>query len=570
MKVTDYIAEQLKKNGVKSVFGLQGGAVVHIFDSLEKYDIHVIYNHHEESASLAAAANSKVTGEIGCVVVTTGPGSTNAITGLLGAWQDSIPVIFISGQVRSNHMSYGKKVRQVGTQESNILDIVNPISKKTFLVESKEKICDVMDEAIETAISGRPGPVWIDIPLNIQWEEIDSKSKIKKIKRKKSKINPKELSEFKKIYDHAQAPLFILGYGLRLSKSEKKIKDILKKNNLKAVTTWTAADIFETSDPTNIGIIGMRGQRGANLAVFESDLLICLGTHLSISQTTTLTDSYAPNAKKIFVNIDRDQIENVNLSIDLGITADLPDFLNEITTLDLKKQNNDMSDFSILKSLNWYEPQQDILPNPNTFVRQLTKQSHATSCIIVDGGGTALYTGFQSSYIKENQRIICSAAISSMGTGLAETIGVYASSLFTKLYCIIGDGSFLMNIQDLQTIKSLNIPVVICVINNNGYLAIRHTQSEFLAGRLYGTHPDWSLELPNIESLAAGFKIDYLKLDNKDMTKSVVTKLNATVGPIICEVVVEEDVMELFRQGYESNDDGTFTPLPLNVMQPYI
>ena len=230
MKITDFIAKSLKKNGVSSVFGLQGGAVVHIFDSLEKEGINVIYNHHEESAALAAAANSKVTGEIGCAVITTGPGCTNALTGLLGAWQDSIPVIFISGQVRSSHLSYGKKVRQVGTQEANILDIVKPITKGTFLIENKEKVVNVMNDAIQLATSGRPGPVWIDIPLDFQWENIEKVGKINKVKKIKNNPNIKNLDNFKKLYSNSKNPLFVLGYGLRLSRSEEKIKNILRKN----------------------------------------------------------------------------------------------------------------------------------------------------------------------------------------------------------------------------------------------------------------------------------------------------------------------------------------------------
>ena len=208
--------------------------------------------------------------------------------------------------------------------------------------------------------------------------------------------------------------------------------------------------------------------------------------------------------------------------------------------------------------------------DPNIFFKTLTKMTNEKDAIIVDGGGTALYTGFQSSILQQDQRIICSSAISSMGTGLAETIGSYMSKNFNNLYCIIGDGSALMNIQDLQSISDLKIPVVICVINNNGYLAIRNTQNEFLSGRLYGTHPEWSLKMPSIESLAKGFKIDYLKLDNFRNISATAEYLNNLDGPIICEVVVDEDVEELFRQGYKDNGDGTFTPLPLNVMQPYV
>ena len=575
MKLTDYLAKQLQVNGIKTVFGLQGGAVVHIFDSFEKYGMNVFYTHHEQTASLAATANSKVTDEIGCAVVTTGPGSTNAITGLLGAWQDSIPVIFISGQVRDIHMSYGKKVRQIGTQEANIIDVVKPITKKVFLIKKSSSIIKILNEAINVCISDRPGPVWIDVPLNFQWENIHATKKdffkVKKNnsihKSKKSKnLQRLKITNFSELLKSAKNPLIVLGYGIRLSKSIEEARQFIKKHNFQFVTTWTASDIFETKEPLNLGIIGMRGQRGANIAIFKADLIICLGTHLSISQTSTLTKDYAPKAKKIIVDVDKEQLKNLNIKFDLKINMDLKDFFSKIKYSNFRNGIN--KSFSGLKNLNWYYPIQKKLPNPNVFFRELTKKAANKTCIIVDGGGTALYTGFQSSYIRLNQRIICSSAISSMGTALAETIGTYTSNKFKKFISIIGDGSFLMNIQDLQSIKSLNIPVVICVINNNGYLAIRHTQKEFLNGNFYGTHPKWSLEMPSIKKIAKGFDIDYLKLDKSKNIISYVEKLIKKNKPIICEVIVDEEEKELFSQGYLANKDGSFTPLSLDKMEP--
>ena len=272
----------------------------------------------------------------------------------------------------------------------------------------------------------------------------------------------------------------------------------------------------------------MRGQEGANKAIFESDLVICLGTHLSIPHTTTLTETFAPNSKKIIINIDKDQLEELNIEFDLKIHEDLEIFLDKVSS---ELSHKDYKTLSYLKELNWYRPYEEIRPNPNNFFRQLTKASNKCSAFIIDGGGTALYAGFQSAFIKEDQRIICSSSISAMGTGLAETIGVYNSKNFTNLICIIGDGSFLMNIQDLQTIRSQNIPVIICVINNNGYLAIRNTQNEFLEGKLYGTHPDWSLEMPDIEKLSKG--LIYRITDNKLDIKEIVQEINTTKGPVI-------------------------------------
>jgi len=569
MKLTEVIAKFLKKNEINSAFGLQGGAVVHIFDSLEENNLNVTYCHHEESAALAGVANSKITGKPGCVVVTSGPGCTNAITGLLAAWQDSVPCIFISGQVRSTHMSYGMNVRQFGTQEVPIIDIVKPITKYAKVLEVKDEILDVLEDALRISISGRPGPVWLDIPLDYQYgEDIDIDEEDIKIVNKEiiGANQGSSLSEFKEMLSVSRKPLFVLGYGLRLSGALEELKSFLVEKDFNFVTTWTASDYFPTDYERNLGIIGMRGQKGANKAVFDSDLIICVGTHLSIPHTTTLIDTYAENTKKVIINIDEQQLNNLNLNFDLVINQDINYFIKDLVEIQVQESPKEI--FKGIKDLNWYYPIEDSRPNPNIFFKGLTLNSPESSAFIIDGGGTALYAGFQSAHIKEGQRIVCSSAISAMGTGLAEVIGVHNATVFKKLFCIIGDGSFLMNIQDLQTIKSQKIPVIISVINNNGYLAIRHTQSEFLSGKLYGTHPDWSLEMPSIEKLSKGFDIPFCRLDNKKDTEEIIDKLLNSDGPVICEVVVDEDVQELFKQGYKSNEDGTFSPLSLNEMQP--
>ena len=342
MKVTDKIAEILKKNNIKNIFGLQGGAVVHIFDSLEKKKFNVTYNHHEQSAALAAVANAKVTKNIGCAVVTTGPGSTNAITGLLASWQDSVPCIFISGQARSNHVSYGKKVRQVGTQEVNICDIVKPITKYTKFIDKAEKIEHEFNKAIEIAKSGRQGPVWLDIALEVQWANIKKNKRTNKRKYLKKKIKHLKFNKALNLIRKSDRPLFVIGYGVRSSGYNlKKLKNFFKINNLPFVLTWNSADIASSKNKNNLGIIGMSGQRGANKAIFNSDLLICLGTHLAIPHTTTLYDTYAKQAKKIIVNIDNNQMKNLNINFDLKINTDVFHFIDFlIKQKNLKKKRN--------------------------------------------------------------------------------------------------------------------------------------------------------------------------------------------------------------------------------------
>jgi len=571
MKLTDILAEILKKNSINQVFGLQGGAVVHIFDSLEKYKIDVTYTNHEESAALAATANAKVNENIGCVVVTTGPASTNAITGLLAAWQDSVPCLFISGQSRSTHVSYGKKVRQVGTQEVNICDIVRPITKYTKFINNKNDFISEVNKAIRIAKEGRPGPVWLDLPIDLQWADVKfKKNKIRKITTyNKVKIDKNKFKKSLKLIQHSKQPLLVLGYGVRSSlKSILKIKKIFFNKKIPFVTTWNGCDLISTSNQLNLGIIGMSGQRGANKAVFKSDLLICLGTHMSIPQTTTLTKEYAKNAKKIIVNIDKNQLNNLNFNFDCKINSDVNIYLKWLGKQKIK--NFSWENLSQLKKMNWYIPKKSAKPNSNFFMHKLTSAIKQKFCLVVDGGGTALYTGFQSSVVKEKDRIICSSAISAMGTGLAETIGVWESSHFKKMVCVIGDGSFLMNIQDLQTIAQNNINVSIILVNNNGYLAIRNTQREFLKGRYYGTHPKWNLTMPSFKKISKAFGVNYFKVNKNSQINSAINKIIKSKGPTVCELIVSEKQDSLFKQGYLKNNDGKFSPQSLEEMYPFL
>ena len=576
MKLTDVLALILKKNKINHVFGLQGGAVVHMFDSAEKFNIGTTYVNHEVAAGLAATSYAKATNNMGCSITTTGPGSTNVITGLLAAWQDSTPCLFISGQARSSHLSYNKKVRQVGTQEVNICDIVRPITKFTDYIKKKEDFIPTLLKAIKIAKSGRPGPVWIDIPLEFQWENINLKKKknlvVEKEKEKKllSKKELKKISKSIKILQSSKRPLLILGYGIRLSNTENLIKKIILKHKIPFVTTWTAADIFPTKYKYNLGIIGMSGQRGGNKAVFDSDAIICLGTHLSIPHTTTLYDQYATKSKKIIVNIDKDQLKHLNIKFDVKINVDLKDYL--LFLFKSKRNKNLLWNKKIqnFKTMNWYNPKITKEPNSNIFLNKLTKKIKEKVCIIVDGGGTALYAGFQSTIIKDNDRLICSSAISSMGTGLAETIGVWNSNTFKNLLCVIGDGSILMNIQDLQTIFHEKINVKIILVNNNGYLAIRNTQKEFLNGKYYGTHPKWKLSMPSFKDVAKSYKIKYISVKKNFEMDKIINKIIKIKGPLICELFVNENQDVLFKQGYKTNADGTFTPQPLSEMYPFL
>ncbi len=583
MKATDYLAEFLLVNEVDRVFGLQGGAVVHLFDSIERLDgVSVTYCHHEQAASLAAVAYSKKRESLGCAIVTTGPACTNALTGLLAAWQDSSPVIFISGQTRLEHTSYGKRVRQVGSQEFAILDLVKPITKYARLIEDQNQLPNIIMEAATAALTGRQGPVWIDFPVNLQWSNIYDPPRISKARAQVdfvARLKQEHIEAVSCELRTATRPLLVVGNGVRSAGCVNDCIALIERHKLPFVTSWTASDILPTDHPLNAGIIGVAGQRGANKAAFAADLLVCLGCHLGLTQTSTLAHTYAPNARKVIIDIDPDQLDNLTVPFDLRINADLSQFFTEFSHVHFEQpldswlrkintlQRMNSVDAALTETLARGDSEK---VNSNFFNSELTRRIPANADIVVDGGGTALYTGFQSSFIKAGQRIICSSSISAMGTGLPEAVGVSQAKGNGEVYCIIGDGSLMLNLQELQTISHHSLPIKIIVYNNNGYLAIKHTQESFLEKRYFGTDLENGLSFPDLEKIAGCFEIPYIKSVGIDRMSEVIEEVLITEGPILVEVITAEMQSMLFQQGYNQNSDGSFSPADLSEMKPFI
>ena len=584
MKASHYLASFLAENFVKHVFGLQGGAVVHLFDSLEQQlGVEVIYCHHEQAAALAATAHAKITGRLGCAIVTTGPAATNALTGLLAAWQDSTPVLFVSGQTRIEHTSYGKKVRQVGSQEFAILDVVRPITKYAMLVERVEQLPQILEDAAVAALSGRMGPVWIDFPVDLQWGELPAPQKSLAVSSDNRTITKLEDKLYNSIISEllaAKRPLVVAGNGIRAAGCAESFRDFIERHNIPFVSSWTASDLFPTNHALNLGIIGVAGQRGANKAVFASDLLICLGTHLGLTQTSTLTDEYAPASRKIIIDIDANQLENLTVRFDLSIHANVADFftLNSQDKLSFKCEDQWLSVIELLRSENDVKVTladpgmrgDDVSINSNFFNSALTSAIPTTSNLVIDGGGTALYTGFQSSTMKLGQRIICSSSISAMGTGLPESVGVSLASGRGEVYCLIGDGSLMLNLQELETIRHLDLPIKIIVFNNYGYLAIKHTQQAFLGGRYYGTDPQNGISIPTIDRIASCFNLPFLRVIGIEQMGDAINCIVDHDGALLVEIQVPEMQSMLFQQGYHQTSDGTFKPADLSEMRPFL
>lgn len=578
MKLTDYVAFFLRRQKIDTVFGLTGGAAVHFFDSIEKTKgIKAIFCHHEQAAALAAVAYARVKNSLGAAIFTTGPGGTNAVTGVVSAWQDSIPTIFISGQARKEHTSHGKGLRQLGVQELDIISIVKSVTKYAVMLDSPENIRYELEKALFIAQSGRPGPVWIDIPLNYQWMDVDPR-KLRAFRPPKAPTNfsaiEQKVSQCQKLIHQAKRPLVLVGYGVRLAHAEQEFKRFIDRYRLPFVSSWTASDFLPTACPSYVGRIGVFGQRGANLAIQNCDLLLVLGSHLSIPLTGTMFHAFAREAKIVVVNIDPKELDFRTVRVDVPICCDARSFLSQICKgqrLQPLVRQGWGRKLSIYRQYNEVPKDyfhQKHLINSYVFVDVLSDSLSGDEVVVVDGGGANLFTSFQAFKVKGHQRLTVSSGICAMGTGLPESVGASWARPKKNIICLCGDGSMQLNIHELQTIVHHCLPVKIFVINNGGYLAIRHTQQEFLGSRYVGSGPQGGLSLPDFVKVAKAYGMKAARVHRHcDLSAAIKRSLRSS-GPFLCEIMVAEDQPVYPRVGFAKSPDGTFSPLPLEDMYP--
>ncbi len=584
MKLTDYVIEFLVAHNIDTIFGLTGGAVVHFFDSADKNEsMHPVFCHHEQAAALAAVSYARGGNRTGAAVVTTGPGGTNTITGVTSAWQDSIPCLFISGQSRKDHVSYGKKTRQVGAQELNIVDIVKPITNYAAMLESPTDIRCLLEKALYLSNSKRPGPVWIDIPVDFQWVSVEHDSMLSYDPEKEcpgDSLNGPPKESCQKTIDllgKAKRPLLLVGYGVSLSRAEGLMTSFVEDLGVPFVTTWGASDIFDNKHPLNVGRLGVAGQRGANLAVQNCDLLLVIGSHLSIPLTGTNVDAFARDATIIVVNIDKEEIGNQSIRIDYPVCCDAKKFLFEISALSKKITPlccGDWLDYCVsYTAYNHIQKKRndnDKYIDQYQFVDTLSDLLDDNDTVVVDGGGTNVYITFQSFKVKKGQRLLLSTGICAMGTGLPESIGVSFTRHDGRVICLCGDGSMQLNIQELQTIIHHDLNIKIFVMNNDGYLAIRNTQDGFLDGNYIGADSTGGVSLPDYKKVAGAYGMETMQISvSGDMIYSIQEVLQVK-GPVLCEVMISPNQEVIPRQGFRLKEDGGYEPLPLEDMYPFL
>ena len=546
MKLTDYIAEYISKIA-DNVFVGQGGNIIHVLDSLGKRkDIKIIPSQNEQGAAIAADAYSRFNEKkIGVTATTSGPGMLNLMQGIACSFFDSIPTVHFVGAVVTNQLRKNKKIRQIGFQEMEVVDIVKPITKYAVLLKDKNMIKYELEKMLYYAKEGRQGPVLMDLPDDLQRAYINPK-KLKSFtppKRLKKKVLFEK--KFLNLIKNSKRPLIVVGHGINLSNTKKELYKFISKTGIPFSPSWATVDLFTSEDKLNAGTFGVAATRYGNFAIQNADLLISLGCRLNTQITGSNLKSFAPNAKKIVVDIDDNEFKKTNgLKYDLKINLNLKDFFKTINRKIKNKKNYSkwISNFRLWK-LKYPIVQQEYYRqtkkcNPYVFFRSLSEQTGKNDVLIPDASANLIWA--MQSFKVKGQKIFTALNHSPMGYSMPATIGAYLADKTKNVICTIGDGSMQMNIQELATISHFNLPIKIFVINNKGYGLIKQTQDTWLDSRRVGVDSRSGLAMPNLIKIANAYGIKTVEINNhKEMDKKLRGVLKSKF-PVLCDVKVDE------------------------------
>lgn len=578
IKVSDYIAKRLKETyGIRHVFMVSGGGAMHLNDSFGKY-LDYICNHNEQACGLAAEGYARYDEKLAVVNVTTGPGGLNALNGLFGAWTDSAPVLFVSGQVKFTTCKAScpelPTLRQLGDQEVDIISCVKSLCKYAVMITDPATVKNHLDRAVYEATHGRFGPVWLDVPQNVQAAMVDEKE----LQEFTPPARPDYDLKIDKVIDRlksAKRPLIVAGHGIRLSGTRKEFFDLLKKMNVPVVTTFNGFDLIADDDFHYIGRIGTIGQRAGNFALQNADCVLFLGTRNNIRQISHNWENFAKRAFKIVVDIDEAELKKPLVKPDLAVNADLADFLPALVEKSPRIESSDWLKWCQERKANFdfthtpeYQQTGDKI-NAYAFIHAVQKAMKADD-VCVMANATATICTFQTAEIKSGQRLFSNSGDASMGYDLPAAIGACLASDRKNTVCLAGDGSIMMNLQELQTIKHHNLPIKIFVINNDGYISIKQTQNNFFEGRHCGDGRNSGVTIPDFVAVAQAFGIEAFKLTDPSKVDEAVQTMLAAKGPMLCEVVVDPDYIFSPKLSARKLPDGTMVSPTLEDMFPFL
>jgi len=577
MNNSDYIVEYLLRKGFDTAFGVTGGGAMFLNEAFrKKKKLNFIFTHHEQAAAMAAEAYYRVKKKPAILSVTSGPGGTNAVTGVIGAWIDSVPMIVISGQVESKDLIANSKTRQIGIQEANIQEIIKPITKYSKVLDKYSNIEFELSNAIKIANEGRPGPVWIDVPLDIQSKKFTKQKNKKKLtlKKDKVKINTNNIFKLIKMIEGSKRPLILVGNGVHISKAEKKFISFLKKSRIPFLSTWNASDILPSKYQLYFGRPGLFGNRIANFAIQACDLLLILGSRLSVPITGYQMKNFSPHSKKIIVDIDNKEMKKREIKTSMQFNNDVGFFLDKINfkiknKIQIKyKWVKKLTEYkNYLKKKDYYKKNKKFI-NSFRFIKSLSETLRGGENIVTDMG-TSFTCTMQSFEIKTGQRLFTSSGIAAMGFGIPGILGAYFGDKKKLPICITGDGGLMFNIQELHTLINYKIPVKIFIINNGGYLTMKLMQKKNFQ-KFVGSDDNSGLTLPKFLNVAKAFDFDVFKLNSETKLSQKLNKILRSKKPTVCEIMTPPMQELVPRVQTQMNKDGTFEPAMLDNMYPFL
>lgn len=589
VRVADYIVQFLASKNIKHVFMVTGGGAMHLNDAFGRCkEMTYIACHHEQACTMAAESYFRMSGRVAAVNVTTGPGGTNALTGVYGAYVDSCAMFVVSGQVKTETLAAMSRLplRQLGDQEVDITEMARPVTKYSQLINDPESIKYHLEKAWYLCTTGRPGPVWLDVPINIQSATIDPSSL-----QSFDPISEEQIWETKDLtsackqvlsdIQNASRPVILAGSGVRLADSYQKFLEFVESVGVPVTTAFNAHDLIWNDHKLYAGRPGTVGDRPGNFAVQNSDYLLVLGCRLNIRQISYNFKSFARAARIAMVDIDAAELKKPTLKIDHPIHADLRDFFTTCAQIhsgtpkmpETKAQSNYLN-----QCKKWLEKYPVVLPeyrqnlhktNPYVFVEQLFKQL-PSDAIVVTANATACVATFQAANLKKGQRLYSNSGCATMGFDLPAAIGASMAANKAPVICVAGDGSIQMNIQELQTIFTHKLPIKIFLLNNLGYQSIKLTQQNFFSDNIVGCGEDSGVGFPDFELIARAYGLKYLSAKNQEETAHVIQVAIKESGPLICEIAIDEAQAFAPKLSSRRLPDGRMVSSPLEDMAPFL
>ena len=582
-KLSDYVIRFIADQGVKHVFMVAGGGAMHLNDSLGKcQDIEYVCNLHEQASAIAAEAYARVTNNLGVALVTAGPGGTNAITGLAGAWLDSTPCLFISGQVKRADIVGERGLRQLGVQEINIVSIVKSITKYAVTVMEPESIRYHLEKAVYLAKRGRPGPVWIDIPLDVQAAMIEEESLpgFDPAKEGEESAAPdlgSKIRQLISLLNNAERPIILVGNGTRIAGAAKDFLNLVDLLNIPVLTTRLGVDLIPADHPLSMGMPGSIAPRSANFALQNSDFLLILGARLDMALIAYAPEKLARGAKKVMVNIDPAEMKKLGAVLDVAVAADARLFIRGIQENARAIAPRDRSDW-LGRCREWKEKYPFVLPEHRVSTgrvsmyafSEILSEELSEDCIILPGNaGNASELFLTAFKAKRGQRILHNKGTGAMGFCQPAAIGACLASGGRPTICVDGDGGFQMNIQELETVRRLGLPIKFFVMNNAGYASIRASQRNYF-GRLTGADATSGMTLPDIVAVAKAYGLAAVRIESAENLREQVRQVLTMPGPVVCDVLIIPDEPRAPRIASRQRKDGSMVSTPLEDMAPFL